>query len=149
MKKTTFEQALAEMNLKIKEIESKMQTEKLGREYMNEVKTLHPALELAYSDELMESLIKANVIQKIEEVVSKVEKNMALVKNYKLDIANQKMIITYHLGQETKQSQTIQIDTILDKKFKLSKSSNLYYVVMSILMNEEVFEVFQLENALA
>lgn len=145
--KKSFLELLDIENKKIKEIEKDMFLNKKGLEFVKEVKNLYKTLDLTHNIELTENLNKITFFEKINKVLKNVDLKMVDVKKYNIDMASQKIIINFQNNQ-TMEKPVLTINEIIEKYIRIKKEHELYYVIMSFLMNDLSFEVFQLENAL-
>lgn len=149
MSKNTFSEVLELETKKIKKIQSNMNKTKQGPLFVKEVQNLIKMLELTHPEELEAELNSMGAFSALEKAISTVEDKIELVKSHNLDMATQKLTLNLTLDNKPIEIKTKTVQEIIKDKFQMKESSPLYFLVMSFLMNEQIFETFQLEMAVA
>jgi hypothetical protein len=148
MKNMVFAELLEQENKKISKIESEMDKTKQGVLFTKEVESLYKTLSLTHHAEVNEALENLQIPIILQKTIKTVESKIDLIKSYKVDIASQQIILTPMLGNQNIIAPTMTIQEIIDKKVKINKNHEMYYVIMSLIMGDITFEMFQLEKAL-
>lgn len=145
MSKNTFSEALELETQKIKKIQSSMDQTKQGLLFVKEVQNLIKMFELTHPEELEAELISMGAFTVLDKAISSVEDKIELVKSHNLDMATQRLTLNLVLDSNPIVLKTKTVQDLILEKFKIKESSPLYYLAMSFLMNEQIFETMQLE----
>lgn len=147
MTKITFIEYLQTQNKLLSDIESRMNLTKEGEKYYKELVNLQPSLEIVYPQETKQILNNLKVNEKFTEIVIDVENRLKKVKQYKLDMAGHKIIITDKQNNDHEIS-TLPMPEFIEKHLLIKKDNLYYYTLLSYLCQIDRFEVIQLYLAL-
>lgn len=147
MTKITFLEYLQKQNRLLSDLESRMVVTKEGEKYFKELINLHPSLEIAYNHEISQILKNLKVNEKYTELIIEVEKDLKKVKNYKLDLAGQKVLITDKNNKDS-EFQTITAPHFVENELLIPKDNPYYYSILSYFCQIDRFEILQLSVAL-
>lgn len=147
MTKITFIEYLKTQNKLLSDIENRMSMSKEGEKYYKELINLQPSLEIVYPQETKQILTNLKINEKFTEILIEVDNKLRKIKQYKLDMAGHKVIVTDKQNKES-EIDTTPMPSFIENTLMIKKDNIYYYTLLSYLCQIDRFEVIQLYLAL-
>lgn len=146
MKNLTLNQFLDKTNQEIQNLESIALAQQKGQEITKKIKNLFHVAQTTYPGDIDLILIEKGVDQLLSKSLNLVDSKMNIYDSHLLDYASGNIVINQ--GKKILNHPLKPLPKLIEEDLKVSKKDQAFYLIMSYLSQNDIFETIQLGIAI-
>ena len=146
MKNLTITQFLDKTNQDIQNLESVALVKQKGQEITKKIMNLFPVAQTIYPADIDLILIEKGVDQLLSKSLNLVDSKIHTYDSHLIDYASGQLIISQ--GKKTLNHPLKPLPKLIEEDLKVNKKDQAFYLIMSYLSQNDIFEAIQLGIAI-